>query len=305
MATATPEVILEKIDAALAKNKLLSGILGPEARRSLVRNGVLRRFEAGQALCNEHELGKSVYLILRGEVEIETVGNKEPIHLGLRGPGELLGEVSMLFLMPRIATVVASTPCIAFEMPSVVFSAIIDSDKHVHDELVRRVTPRVIETALGRVPLFRELDPRSFRELCQLAMFQHFRKGECIAHEGAVERRMYVICSGLARVFITKDGQDVTIDVAEPGSYFGEYSLFTGSARMASVTAGSELHVVTLEGEAFQSFLDENQDTEHALKLQAWQRKHALDAKRAGASLEGRALERLKELQDALKDGLE
>jgi CRP-like cAMP-binding protein len=304
MATTTPDQIHATIDGALARNKSLSGILSPEARANLIRNGVLRRFDAGRALCNEHEPGRSLYLILKGEVEISTAVDGNAVQLSRSGPGDLVGEVSMLFLMPRIATVVATTTCIAFEIPSVVFGAIIDTDRFVRNELVRRVTPRIIENALGRIPLFRELDRRSFLELCDLATFQSFHDGETIAHEGAIERRMYVICRGLARVFLTRDGHEATIDIAESGSYFGEYSLFTGLARMASVAAASDLQVVTLEGEAFQSFLDENQDTEDALRLEAWRRKHALDAKRAGIGLEGRAVDRLKELQDVLRDGL-
>ena len=64
-------------------------------------------FEPGEAIFNEGELGRTMYVLREGEVEVTrqaTSGHKVPI---VRlGPGETFGEMTLVELQPRSATVV-------------------------------------------------------------------------------------------------------------------------------------------------------------------------------------------------------
>jgi signal transduction histidine kinase len=62
------------------------------------------RIGKGEQLFNEGDDGKEAYVIKEGQIQIyKTVAGRE-VHLALRGPGEVIGEVSLLEAVPRTAS---------------------------------------------------------------------------------------------------------------------------------------------------------------------------------------------------------
>ena len=72
---------------------------------------IVREFHlpAGEVLFEEGSVGDMAYIIERGEVEIIKLSQKREILLAKRGPGEVFGEIALLFDSPRTATVRART----------------------------------------------------------------------------------------------------------------------------------------------------------------------------------------------------
>jgi CRP/FNR family cyclic AMP-dependent transcriptional regulator len=79
---------------------LLAGALRGEGRRV--------QFRRGQALFTEGDLAERVFVIERGWVMISSIapGGRE-IVLGIRGPGDVVGDLSALDSAPRSATALA------------------------------------------------------------------------------------------------------------------------------------------------------------------------------------------------------
>ena len=72
---------------------------------ALRREGHVRRFRRGQALFTEGDIAERVFLIDRGRVLIScTSTDGREIVLGLRGPGDIIGELSALDGEARSAT---------------------------------------------------------------------------------------------------------------------------------------------------------------------------------------------------------
>jgi signal transduction histidine kinase len=62
------------------------------------------RIAKGERLFTEGDEGEEAYVIKEGQIQIyKTVAGKE-VHLALRGPGEVIGEVSLLEAVPRTAS---------------------------------------------------------------------------------------------------------------------------------------------------------------------------------------------------------
>jgi CRP-like cAMP-binding protein len=62
------------------------------------------RLKAGEILFTEGSAGNQAYVIQEGEIEIfKSVGSRE-ILLAVRGPGEVIGEMSLLDAVPRNAS---------------------------------------------------------------------------------------------------------------------------------------------------------------------------------------------------------
>ena len=60
---------------------------------------------AGEAFFSEGELGDSLYLIESGRVAVERSRGGAPVVLAELGPGECFGEMALVAIMPRSATI--------------------------------------------------------------------------------------------------------------------------------------------------------------------------------------------------------
>jgi CRP-like cAMP-binding protein len=109
----------------------------------LRRAGRTRTFERGQALFTEGDLAERVFLIERGWVTVTcTASSGREVVLGLRGPGEVLGELSVLDGEPRSATAVAVGKVEAIVVSGSVLARALD-DVDAARELIRVLAARL------------------------------------------------------------------------------------------------------------------------------------------------------------------
>jgi len=295
-----PDAISAIIDKTLQNNRLLGDLLTTENKSILLGSSLVRPVNVGEVLCHKGQIDNTLYLIVQGEVEVNAVRAGNLTSMARLGGGELIGEISALFSIPRIANVVVTQPSVVLEIPANVFWNILRENSFAKDEIIKRCRQRVIQTSLRCVPLFAELDNQSMGELSGLSSLTKADKNSIVVHEGNVERCMYVICSGTARVYITMNGKPVTVALLHPGDYFGEYSLFSGDARSASVSAITDLQLVLLKGESFQDFIDYNQDVGEKINATWKQRKNELDEMRDSVKTREVAESRLNQIQQML-----
>ncbi len=74
-------------------------------------------FRPGQMIIKEGSLGKDLFLITEGHVQIFRQEAGQRIDLAIRGPGDLIGEMSLIDDSPRFATVFAREPVRAIVFP--------------------------------------------------------------------------------------------------------------------------------------------------------------------------------------------
>ena len=93
------------------------GELGPQYVEALRSRGWRRRFARGAVLFEEGGSSEQVMIVMSGRVKIShfTADGREII-LAVRGPGELLGELSAIDQEPRSATALAAEPVEALVM---------------------------------------------------------------------------------------------------------------------------------------------------------------------------------------------
>ncbi len=88
-----------------------------EALVEILASTELRTFEEGDIIVTEGETGSSLFMIVSGSVKVftrtETGSN---LALAELGPGEFVGEVSILTGRPRTATITSSTTVTAIEL---------------------------------------------------------------------------------------------------------------------------------------------------------------------------------------------
>jgi CRP/FNR family transcriptional regulator, cyclic AMP receptor protein len=123
------------VSTSIPTGDLLADRLRGEGRRA--------RFRRGQSLFTEGDVADRVFVIERGWVTITSVGPAgREIMLGLRGPGDVIGELSALDGAPRSASALAAADVEVTVAPvSALMRALADSDAAM--ELLRVLANRL------------------------------------------------------------------------------------------------------------------------------------------------------------------
>jgi CRP/FNR family cyclic AMP-dependent transcriptional regulator len=107
---------------------------------------------------------------------------------------------------------------------------------------------------LRQVPLFADLSKRETQQIARLFKERRFGAGETVVKEGSGGAAFFLIESGEATV--TVGGKERS--TLKPGDYFGEIALIDEGARMATITASSELVCYGLTYWEFRPLVQEN-----------------------------------------------
>ena len=78
---------------------------------------VERRFDAGATVVAEGEPGRSMYIVHSGELVVSKLGESgRAIRMTGLGPGDFFGEMTLIEVQNRSATVVADSPTVLYEL---------------------------------------------------------------------------------------------------------------------------------------------------------------------------------------------
>jgi serine phosphatase RsbU (regulator of sigma subunit) len=111
----------------------------PENEIEYLANTLLvRELDAGETLFREGDIGDRFYIIIQGKVEvIKALGSHEERIIALRGPGEFIGELSLINRDGlRTAGVRARGPAQLWEMTHAEFDALLDRQPQLGLEIV-------------------------------------------------------------------------------------------------------------------------------------------------------------------------
>jgi CRP/FNR family cyclic AMP-dependent transcriptional regulator len=120
-----------------------------DAMRAL---GRVRRYPAGAALFHEREPGDAVLVLQSGRVKLSCVtdAGREAL-LGIREPGDLIGEMSAIDGAPRLATAIALEPVEVLILSSRAFVAFLERTPGAALVLVQVLNRRLRDAARERI----------------------------------------------------------------------------------------------------------------------------------------------------------
>jgi signal transduction histidine kinase len=97
----------------------------------------------GEILFNEGDEGEEAYVIKEGQIQIyKTVAGRE-VHLALRGPGEVIGEVSLLEAVPRTASGRAQVDSLLFVITHEQLDRLLNASPSAAITMLHTVTARL------------------------------------------------------------------------------------------------------------------------------------------------------------------
>ncbi len=119
---------------------------------ALRRHGVLRHYRRGEVIFSEGDVGERLFVLERGWVLIRSSGpDGRDVVLGLRGPGEVLGELSVLDGKPRSATAVAADDAELVVTPAAALQRTLEGDHQATRELLIIIADRLREADRRRL----------------------------------------------------------------------------------------------------------------------------------------------------------
>ncbi|XP_053106783.1 cGMP-dependent protein kinase 1-like isoform X2 [Hemicordylus capensis] len=224
---------------AVKRNKFLR-CLGDGQSQPLVESFTPEQRQPGDVVVAEGDEGHTMYIVAGGELSVTQKGRQLRTLL----PGDVFGELAVLYNCQRTATVAALTPVQLWAIGRQTYRTIIT-------ENAKQQRAEVLAGLRGVKPL-QGLSDAALSQLLDSAEERTFTHNEQIIQEGDEGRTFFFILSGQVEVTRTVAGQEEHIRVLKAGDHFGELALIRNIRRTASCRAQDEVTCIAVSKEDFQ-----------------------------------------------------
>lgn len=96
-------------------------------------------FPADQPIVNQGQIGNGLFVLVAGTARVAR-GSETLAHLGV---GDFFGELGVLDQLPRMASVIAETPCSCLALASWDLFGVVDADPQLTRNLLRELSLRL------------------------------------------------------------------------------------------------------------------------------------------------------------------
>ena len=111
-------------------------------------------------------------------------------------------------------------------------------------------------SVLRKHPIFSDLDPEAFDQLCRYAKHTTLKRGTTIVSKGDPGNSLIAVISGTVKISVTSpDGRSAILNLIGPGEIFGEVAVLDGQARTADATANTNCEIYVIDRRDFIPFV--------------------------------------------------
>lgn len=215
---------------------------------------VFRAFEPGITFHAERSSASHCYFIVHGTLwtKLHDKDDHEAL-LGALSRGDCFGAGSLFGLRDRCSAVYAETICYLLQLRLDDLRELLPRMPALATALRRYYRRRLVQTTLGRAPLFSHLPPVIRQSIGdRLVRVQADRNTE-ILRQGDPGEAFYII--ELGQVAVEQNG--VVIAHLSEGDFFGEISLLQAQPHTATVRTLTPTHLLKLPGADFARLIEE------------------------------------------------
>src|SRR4051794_30597698 len=129
----------------LQKTRFFADVLNPGDLDRLAAKLQMRTFPRGVTLVRQGDLGASMFVLVDGKVTVSVRSRSGEEGVATLGPGDIVGEMSLLIGARRYATVVASKQVTAVEIAKPVLEEFLVGSPELIDRFAAMVEQRLAE----------------------------------------------------------------------------------------------------------------------------------------------------------------
>src|SRR3979411_2922653 len=109
---------------------------------------------------------------------------------------------------------------------------------------------------LRKHPIFSDLEPDAFDQLCRYAKLSNFKRGATICSKGDVGNSLYAVISGTVKISTSSaEGPSAILNLIGTGEVFGEIALLDGGERTTDAIANSDCELFVIDRREFIPFV--------------------------------------------------
>jgi CRP/FNR family cyclic AMP-dependent transcriptional regulator len=163
MAVGSPD-----LKAFLAATPFFGGLLDASLDL-LISMLVERRFDVGATVVADGEPGRSMYIVHSGELGVSKRGETgRVIRMRRLGPGDFFGEMTLIDMHNRSATVVAESPTVLYELTAGNLYAYYKADIHAYTIVMQNINRELCRRLRGADSRIAELTEASGESMTQV-----------------------------------------------------------------------------------------------------------------------------------------
>ena len=109
---------------------------------------------------------------------------------------------------------------------------------------------------LRKHPIFSDLEPAAFDQLCRYAKLSTLKRGATIFSKGDAGKSLYAVISGTVKISTSSaEGRSAFLNLIGTGEVFGEIALLDGRERTTDAIANSDCELFVIDRREFIPFL--------------------------------------------------
>ena len=203
-------------------------------------------------LIHQGDLSETLYLVTQGRFDCFKTfeKGKEPLMIKILYPGDVFGELGLLYKTAFPATIKALDDSVCWCLDRAAYN-------YLKTQYFKAQKDKV-ETLLKSVDLFKDLKPEELSLIAEKVKTGVYTKDEVIFKEGQYGEVLYIVESGdLTVTKSTEPGKpEQEIKSYTGGDYFGEIALVCGEVRGENVIAKSDVvKVIALDKKTIRNVL--------------------------------------------------
>ena len=247
----TPEQI-QRIKTSVI-HSFLFGNLEPKDLEVVINAMEEKRYKKGENIINQGDNGDCLYFVEEGNLNCfkKFQGSKESKLVKKYQPGDVFGELALLYNAPRAATItVESDEVITWVLDRETFNHIV--------KVAAQKKREKYENFLKKVEILSTIEPYELMQISDALKTATFKKGDYIIKEGEMGDVFYILEEGKCEATKTLEPgkPDTVIKEYSVGDYFGERALIRGEPRACNIIASSDtVKVISLDRISFKRLL--------------------------------------------------
>jgi hypothetical protein len=120
--------------------------LAPADLKNVAAAGVENLYPDGEMIAAQGEPGGAMHVVVKGEIEVDVKDDDRQVWLARRGPGEVVGEMSLITGEPRMASLVASGEVRTLSIDRPRFHRILTERPEVSLAVMRQLCFRIMQS---------------------------------------------------------------------------------------------------------------------------------------------------------------